>query len=341
MSFALLPALGLADDATDAGKLLRAGQLPEAMQKVDAVLAQRPKDAQMRFLKGLILAEQNKNPEAITVFTKLTDDYPELPEPYNNLAVLYASSGQYDKARTALEMAIRTNPTYGTAHENLGDIYAKLASQAYDKALQLDSANSGAKLKLTLVKSLIGNTTGGSNPKTGMPAATVAPPTVNPSALSKSVATPAVAAKVEPTTPKVAAIKVEPATSKVEAKPVSKTTVAINTDQNDILKATEDWAKAWSSKDTSAYLAHYAKDFQTPKNESRKAWAEERRARIEGKGRINVKIETPKVTIEGHTASVKFRQIYSSDQLTANSRKSLEMVKQDGKWLIKAERTGS
>ncbi|WP_422944829.1 tetratricopeptide repeat protein [Undibacterium sp. Ren11W] len=341
VSFALLPALGLADDATDAGKLLRAGQLPEAMQKVDAVLAQRPKDAQMRFLKGLILAEQNKNPEAITVFTKLTDDYPELPEPYNNLAVLYASSGQYDKARTALEMAIRTNPTYGTAHENLGDIYAKLASQAYDKALQLDSANSGAKLKLTLVKSLIGNTTGGSNPKTGMPAATVAPPTVNPSALSKSVATPAVAAKVEPTTPKVAAIKVEPATSKVEAKPVSKTTVAINTDQNDILKATEDWAKAWSSKDTSAYLAHYAKDFQTPKNESRKAWAEERRARIEGKGRINVKIETPKVTIEGHTASVKFRQIYSSDQLTANSRKSLEMVKQDGKWLIKAERTGS
>ncbi len=341
VSFALLPAPSFADDASDAGKLLRAGQLPEAMQKVDAVLAQRPKDAQMRFLKGLILAEQNKNAEAITIFTKLTDDYPELPEPYNNLAVLYASSGQYDKARTALEMAIRTNPTYGTAHENLGDIYAKLASQAYDKALQLDSANSGAKLKLTLVKSLIGNTTGGSNPKTAMPAATAAPQIANQTAVSKPAATPVTLAKTEPAPAKMAAIKVEPAAPKVETKPVTKVAAATNTDQSDILKATEDWAKAWSSKDTNAYLAHYAKDFQPPKNESRKAWAEERRARIEGKGRISVKIETPKVTVDGHTASVKFRQIYSSDQLTANSRKSLEMVKQDGKWLIKAERTGS
>lgn len=340
VSFALLPSPVFADDATDAGKLLRAGQLPEAMQKVDAVLAQRPKDAQMRFLKGLILAEQNKNPEAITIFTKLTDDYPELPEPYNNLAVLYASSGQYDKARTALEMAIRTNPTYGTAHENLGDIYAKLASQAYDKALQLDSANSGAKLKLTLVKSLIGNTTGGSNPKTALPVATVATQANNQNPVSKLPAAPAVVAKTEASSAKVAANKVEMQTPKAEAKPATKTPTA-NTDQSDILKATEDWAKAWSSKDTNAYLAHYAKDFQTPKNESRKAWAEERRARIEGKGRINVKIEAPKVTIDGHTASVKFRQIYSSDQLTANSRKSLEMAKQDGKWLIKAERTGN
>jgi tetratricopeptide (TPR) repeat protein len=341
VSFALLPAPSFADDATDAGKLLRAGQLPEAMQKVDAVLAQRPKDAQMRFLKGLILAEQNKNPEAITIFTKLTDDFPELPEPYNNLAVLYASSGQYDKARTALEMAIRTNPTYGTAHENLGDIYAKLASQAYDKALQLDSANSGAKLKLTLVKSLIGNTTGGSNPKTAMPPTQVTAQAANQSPASKLAATPTVTTKTEPSAAKVAAVKVEPPTTKVDAKPATKAAVAVNTDQSDILNATENWAKAWSSKDTNAYLAHYAKDFQTPKNESRKAWAEERRARIEGKGRINVKIETPKVTIDGHTASVKFRQIYSSDQLTANSRKSLELVKQDGKWLIKAERTGN
>lgn len=334
LSFALLPCYSFADDASDASKLIKAGQLPEAMQKVDAALAQRPKDAQLRFLKGLILAEQNKTPEAITVFSKLTDDYPELPEPYNNLAVLYASSGQYDKARTALEMAIRTNPTYGTAHENLGDIYAKLASQAYDKALQLDSANSGAKLKLTLVKSLIGNGSGGSNPKLG--AVTTQAAAVTPAvAPIKPVQTPlAVTSKPE-------AKQEVAAANKVEAKPVSKPTPPANNDQNDILKVTEDWAKSWSNKDTNAYLAHYAKDFQPPKGETRKAWAEERRARIEGKGRISVKIESPKVTVDGRTATVKFRQIYSSDQLTANSRKTLEMVKQDGKWRIKMERTGS
>lgn len=332
LSFALLPCYSFADDASDASKLIKAGQLPEAMQKVDAALTQRPKDAQLRFLKGLILAEQNKSPEAITVFSKLTDDYPELPEPYNNLAVLYASSGQYDKARTALEMAIRTNPTYGTAHENLGDIYAKLASQAYDKALQLDSGNSGAKLKLTLVKSLIGNGSGSSNPKLGVaPTQPVVAPVI---AANKPVQAPLAALNK-------AEIKPEVVAKKIEEKPVSKPTPPANNDQSDILKVTEDWAKSWSNKDTNAYLAHYAKDFQPPKGESRKAWSEERRARIEGKGRINVKIESPKVTVDGRTATVKFRQIYSSDQLTANSRKTLDMVKQDGKWRIKMERTGS
>ena len=117
-------------------------------------LATSPKDARGRFLKGIILTEQNKPNDAIKVFTELTQDYPELPEPYNNLAVLYASQGQYDKARTALEMAIRTHPSYATAHENLGDIYAKMASQAYDKALQLDKSNTTAQTKLNLIKDL-------------------------------------------------------------------------------------------------------------------------------------------------------------------------------------------
>jgi tetratricopeptide (TPR) repeat protein len=144
-----------ADDLAEISKSIRAGQFNEALGKADAALAQRPRDPQMRFLKGLILTEQNKSIEAILIFTKLTEDFPELPEPYNNLAVLYASAGQYDKARTALEAAIRTNPTYATAHENLGDVYAKLASQAYDKALQLDSSNTSAKSKLTMVRTMV------------------------------------------------------------------------------------------------------------------------------------------------------------------------------------------
>src|SRR3972149_4567020 len=82
--------------------------------------------------------------------------FPALPEPYNNLAVIYAAQGQYEKARAALEQSIRTHPSYATAYENLGDVYAKLASQAYDKALQLDSANTGAQNQLALVRELVG-----------------------------------------------------------------------------------------------------------------------------------------------------------------------------------------
>ncbi|MBL8376700.1 MAG: tetratricopeptide repeat protein, partial [Burkholderiales bacterium] len=145
-----------ADEIADIGKLLRAGQLEQASQRVDAYLSSRPRDAQGQFLKGLILTEQNKSAEAIAVFTRLTELYPELPEPYNNLAVLFAGQGQFERARQALEMAIRTHPSYATAHENLGDVYAKLASQAYDKALQLDSNNSAAQTKLALVRDLIG-----------------------------------------------------------------------------------------------------------------------------------------------------------------------------------------
>ena len=146
----------LADELQDAATLLKAGQHQKALALVDKALAARPRDAQARFLKGLIFTEQNKSKEAIEIFTQLTKDYPELPEPYNNLAVLYASQGQYDKARAALEQSIRTHPSYATAYENLGDVYAKLASQAYDKALQIDSSNAAAKNKLSLVRELVG-----------------------------------------------------------------------------------------------------------------------------------------------------------------------------------------
>ena len=86
------------------------------------------------------------------------------------------------------------------------------------------------------------------------------------------------------------------------------------------------------------YLAAYGNDFQTPNGQPRKAWADERRARIEGKGKITVKIESPQVDIDGNTATVRFRQVYDSDTVKANSRKTLVLTKQGGRWQIKQER---
>ena len=99
-----------ADNLPEVQKLIKQAQFPQALEKIDAYLATRPKDAQGRFFKGLILTELGRSGDAIAVFTKLSEEYPELPEPYNNLAVLYAQQKQYDKARAALEMAIRTHP---------------------------------------------------------------------------------------------------------------------------------------------------------------------------------------------------------------------------------------
>ena len=135
--------------------LMQAGSLQAALLSTDDYLQKHPGDAQARFLKGIILTEQDQIQDAIEAFAALSADYPELPEPYNNLAVLHAATGDYVKARDALLMAINTHPSYATAHENLGDIYAKMAGLAYHRALQLDRANASAKAKLALMRDLI------------------------------------------------------------------------------------------------------------------------------------------------------------------------------------------
>jgi tetratricopeptide (TPR) repeat protein len=136
-----------ADEITDISDLLKSGQTDKAMELVNTYLASKPNDAQARFQKGLILTAQGKIDDAIGVFTALTEDYPELAEPYNNLAALYAGQGQYYKARDALETAVRNHPSYATAYENLGDLYAKMAGQAYARAAQLAPDNAGVKAK--------------------------------------------------------------------------------------------------------------------------------------------------------------------------------------------------
>jgi Flp pilus assembly protein TadD len=146
----------LADEIQDINLQFRKGELTGALEHANRYLAKNPKDAQARFLKGLILADLGKTNDAIEVLSGLTGDYPELPEPYNNLAVLYAAQGKYEAARNALEMAIRTHPDYATAHENLGDIYAKMAAIEYDKVRTLDGKNATAPTKLRLLQSMLG-----------------------------------------------------------------------------------------------------------------------------------------------------------------------------------------
>jgi tetratricopeptide (TPR) repeat protein len=148
-----------ADDYGDVNQLLKTGKFAEAQAKADLYLALKPKDPQMRFLKSAVQSAAGQPTEAITTLTALTQEFPELPEPYNNLAVLYASQNQFDKARTALEMAVRINPGYATAFENLGDVYAKLASQSYSKSLQLNASNPLASQKIALLKTVLTPTT--------------------------------------------------------------------------------------------------------------------------------------------------------------------------------------
>ncbi|HVS54793.1 MAG TPA: tetratricopeptide repeat protein [Casimicrobiaceae bacterium] len=145
---------GLTPDLAEAARMIQDGQYAAAWVKIDAALAADAKNPQARFLRGVVQADQDQPDEALATFQGLTEDFPELPEPYNNLAVIWAQRGQYEKARTALESAIASHPDYAIAHENLGDIYSRLAGAEYDRAVVLDKTNKSAQAKLVLVRQL-------------------------------------------------------------------------------------------------------------------------------------------------------------------------------------------
>jgi len=321
-----------ADEYSDVNRLAKAGQLAEAMVKADQYLASKPRDPQMRFIKGVIQTEAGKPADAITTFTKITEDYPELPEPYNNLAVLYAGQSQFDKARAALEMAIRTNPSYATAHENLGDVYAKLASQAYSKALQLDGGNAAVQPKLALIRTLFAPEVKGQ--KTAPAAATApAPLAAAPAARPAPAAAPVVVAATPAASPAPVAKPAAPSSPAPAA--------SVGGEEKAVETAVQTWANAWAAKDMAAYFGSYGPNFDTPGKLTRTAWEAERRARIVGKSKIDVKLSNVSVSVKGSSATAKFKQNYSADSLNVSSRKTLDLVRAGERWVIVRESTGT
>jgi tetratricopeptide (TPR) repeat protein len=286
----------------------------------------------MRFLKGVIQLDTGKRAEAIAAFTQLTLDAPELPEPYNNLAVIYASQNQFDKARSALESAIRTNPSYATAQENLGDVYARLASQAYSKALQLDQNNTAVQPKLAVIRTLFTPTPPGAKPTAPVAAAPVAKapaptpaPAPAPAKVAAAPAPVAVPAKAPEAAPAPA-----PATA---AAPAPASTAEVES-------AVRGWASAWAGQDMDRYFAAYGADFVPGGGQSRKSWEEDRRARIAGKSSISVNIENLVIKVDGQNATARFRQVYRADNLNISSRKTLDMQRSGTQWHIRKESVG-
>ncbi len=306
LMFAVTPVA--ADELKDISKMAEQGQQDAALKRINAYLDANPKDAQGMFTKGIILAESGKRNEAIATFNALTDTYPNLPEPYNNLAVLHAEAGEYDLAKKALETAIKTHPSYATAHENLGDIYARMASEAYDKALKLDSGNSRAQSKLSLIKDLFGAKT-------------------------------AVAANTTPTRP------IRPANKNVAAtapapEPMPEPVVDTSADaESEINAAVQAWSNAWASQDVEAYLASYADTFTPARGKSLKSWEKTRRARVSAPSGITHTIKNEKIEIiDDSNAKMSFKQYYKAVGRNAiHTNKTLVLKKVDGTWLINKE----
>ncbi|MCW2311491.1 L,D-transpeptidase Cds6 family protein [Rhodoferax antarcticus] len=341
LASACLTATVYADEYADVSQLMRANKFSEAMTRVDSHLAAKPGDPQMRFFKGVIQRSQGKPTEAIATFTELTQDYPELPEPYNNLAVLYAGQGLYDKARSALEMAIRTNPSYATAHENLGDVYARLASQAYNKALQLDSGNTAVSPKLAVIGEVFAPNLGKPRPPASPPVVTEAViPAAKPAPMARATA------MAKPAAPAAAVATATPIATTSSATPVATsstepTSVPLDAEANKAVEAAVlAWTKAWSAKNMDAYLKAYSPDFDPAGKQSLSAWKKERYDRIVGRKSISVKVTNLNIRVRGDEAVASFRQAYKAERLSVFSQKTLDLKKSGQNWLITRESTG-
>jgi tetratricopeptide (TPR) repeat protein len=326
-----------ADDFSEVAQLSREGKFVEALAKAEVYLSSRPKDAQMRLLKGLVQRDAGKPADAISTFTRMNEDFPELPEPYNNLGVIYADQNQLDKARTAFEMALRTNPSYSTAHENLADVYGRLSSAAYNKALLIDLSNAAVAPKLALVRQIITL-----NPTKLSAAQLAALPKVQPAtqvAIATTKASPEPAREPAPAARK-PVDDTPPAPAKSATTKAAPAPPADTTANREVEQAVQRWATAWSDKDLKAYFAAYGRDFDPAGKQGRNAWEEERRARIEGKANISIQITDLQTLVRGNTALVKFRQNYRANGIAISSRKTLEMVRQGDNWKIIREAVG-
>ncbi|MEY3201882.1 MAG: hypothetical protein RIR70_1432 [Pseudomonadota bacterium] len=359
-----------ADPVEEVFSLVSKGQYRQALTNVDRILEGSPKDLNARFMRGVILSELNRPDEAIEAFKALITDQPDLPEPYNNLAALFAQQRRYLDARDALEKAIRINPAYTTALENLGDLYLRLAGDVYAKAKNLEDASPETTRKLASVKNLIGGArdtqVAAAETPAKKPAAETAAPaaTPAPAALAKSEDKPIAAkgkkggktevAKVEP--PKLEAPKIEPpkAEPKPEAKPEPKSEPTQTADASSsrepaaaadgkefdgtaVEQAVRNWAGAWASKDVDGYLAAYAQDFRPPTG-GRAQWENQRRERITKPETISIEIEGLTIKQKKGKAVATFTQHYRSPLHKSEDNKTLVMALRDGEWRIVEER---
>ena len=163
------PPAGLSAELAEAAKLIRDKRYAEARSKVEQVLSGDAKNPQARFIRGVIETDEGDSEQAIATFQGLTEDYPELPEPHNNLAAIWAREGSYDKARIELQAALAINPDYAIAHENLGDVYARLAAAEYERAVAEEKGDKSAQAKLKLVRELFAVAPSETPPKPVLP----------------------------------------------------------------------------------------------------------------------------------------------------------------------------
>ena len=341
-----------------AREMIDSGQFEEALRSLEDTASDKQTEAD--FLRAVVLTRLGRTADAETLYRELIRSNPDLPEPYNNLAVLLAGAGNYNGAVELLKTSLRTHDTYRTAWENLTRIYGRLASEAYSRALNLDVETEEPAMQLAVLSQL-------PEPRTvivEVPASTPAEPPVEVAVvqeplvtspqqdpvdeMQEAAATPlqepaepiadtAVEEREEiPTEPSVSAVEevVEEAADDSPVLPDEPAIVAPT--PAELAALIEAWAEAWSAQRVDDYLAFYSSGFM-PAEGTRADWEEQRRARIVAPDRIQVSVAFLDFNIQAERANVMFNQSYESNTYSDVVTKALDLARENGEWKIVRE----
>lgn len=284
------------------------GETGEVLAEIDTRL-EHGEDRELRFLRARLLAETGREQQAIEAYRQLIERYPDLPEPYNNLAALLAQRGELKQAQQLLEQGIRTHPAYAAVYENLSVVFIELARDSYGKALRIKhQQDTVAMQQLARLHTPQATTKRASAPR----ADTDPRPGQAPAARTPSLAS---------------ATPSRFAAPDVEAR------------EQQIVRTLQQWAASWSEQAIEPYLDAYASDY-APVDMSRRAWQQQRRRRLATPAWIEVELSDVQVTrVQEDTATVKLTQRYRSNTYQDLTRKRFELRRDADGWRIVEETT--
>ena len=290
---------------------LKNGRYQQAIDIGQALLANQADDTQVLFLTALALQKSQRLDEAQIYYQQIIQLHPDLPEPRNNLAIIFLQKGKHDQAVDLLIESLNTHPAYATAWQNLSNLYKGLASEAYRKALSEENNASSVidsiqLSELTRIHSL-----------------------PEPVITITRVTSPAV---------ETAAVEVEPQVA-VVSQPAQPEPSAGEEIEQTLIQTVQDWADNWSNKNFDAYVDAYT-DTYKGKLLSHRAWVEYRRPRILRPGLLRVDLDNIHVkSRNANSAIVDFDQSYQSPTYRDKIRKRINLVFTDKGWKISRERT--
>lgn len=329
--------------------LISKGQFREA----DRVLrdaqssAARLSNPQLKFFRCLLFTQQGAIQKAIACYQDLIREHPDMPEPYNNLGVLLASRGQLVEARSWLERGLKQSVPYATLNQNILNLQTEINRGSYQAALQISQPQEKVRPKLAML-GFVGAIPRAPEIAASNPSVAVSPDLPIKNELRSSAIAGAgqphpgsvIGAPAIKTMDKLASAQVDSGTPVGAAKNIPPSEEEL-VKQHKVREAVQNWVEAWRKKDIENYLLAYSPKFVPTDGMSRRNWQEQRRQRIVSKKSIKVDLDQLRITFNHSKAIATFIQAYEAGTVRAVGHKTLELIEEDGRWVILSEYVGN